>query len=284
MSTRAIEQLGTFWAMDSEGYVVNDASIDKITPPWSAIIDRAVQMYTSNLGNRLMSIYVRGSVSRGRGIPGWSDVDTFAIVHHDGGELFEWKDAPWTQELEQEMRRTNDCFSKIESMLVTYTDDLLRSRRGLAMVIKTQSACLYGEDLAARIDRFRPGREMILDLRWLRADIEGYVQKIQAAPDDQAVRKACSSLMKVLLRNGFELVMERAGKYTTDLYLCYRTFAEYYPHKEADMRRTLELYLNPVVDRELLVGWIRVFGKWMLQESSGLEIEHRSIENGLGTV
>ncbi len=50
------------------------------------------------------------------------------------------------------------------------------------------------------------------------------------------------------------------------------------------MRRTLELYLNPVVDRELLVGWIRVFGKWMLQESSGLEIEHRSIENGLGTV
>ncbi len=36
----------------------------------------------------------------------------------------------WMQELEQEMRRLNHCFSRIGCMIATYTDDSIRRRGG----------------------------------------------------------------------------------------------------------------------------------------------------------
>lgn len=70
---------------------------------------------------------------------------------------------------------------------------------------------------------------MMLNHRWLRDDIQELVEKRVFAKED------CKNMMKVMIRSGFELVMEREGQYTPDLFLCYHTFY-----------RCTHYYLNPV--------------------------------------
>ena len=73
-------------------------------------------------------------------------------------------------------------------------------------------------------------------------------------------------IMKVLLRSGFEVVMEREGKYTNDLYCCYQAFAKYYPARQNTMRRVLFLYLNPPIYDAEFLPVILDLGQMLLEE------------------
>ena len=70
--------------------------------------------------------------------------------------------------------------------------------------------------------------------------------------------------MKVIIRTGFELVMEMENQYTVDLYPCYKAFSKYYPEKENQMYRALELYLEPSDDVNFLRRFINEFGLWLI--------------------
>lgn len=77
--------------------------------------------------------------------------------------------------------------------------------------------------------------------------------------------------MKTLLRIGLELTLDKAGKYSRDLYPCYKIFSEYYQEKESNMREVLELALNPTDDMEYLISIKENFGQWLLLECSKQE-------------
>ncbi len=78
--------------------------------------------------------------------------------------------------------------------------------------------------------------------------------------------EAIQEFMKTLLRTGFELVMERLGKYTPDLYFCYEAFAQYYPQYESLMRKALYFYLYPDVDKADLALIIDALGPFLVKE------------------
>ena len=69
-----------------------------------------------------------------------------------------------------------------------------------------------------------------------------------------------------MLRTGFELVMERANKYTRDLYPCYKAFADYYPEKESQMKEILHYALNPTDDMEKIRKLRGDFFPWLVEE------------------
>ena len=78
----------------------------------------------------------------------------------------------------------------------------------------------------------------------------------------------CQEITKIIMRTGFELVMPKIKKFTPDLYLCYRSFSEYYPEQETKMKQALQLYLNPSQNVSFVKGFVENFGNWMIEEVS----------------
>ena len=73
----------------------------------------------------------------------------------------------------------------------------------------------------------------------------------------------CKAIMKIIIRVGFELIIEKEQQFTPDLYLCYKTFSKYYPTKETQMRQALDYFLNPITDLKTLEIFINQFGNWL---------------------
>lgn len=71
--------------------------------------------------------------------------------------------------------------------------------------------------------------------------------------------------MKVIIRSGFELVMEREQQYIPDFFLYYQTFSKYYPHQAAKMRQCLYYYLNPISSSPQLNTFIKNWTAHLLE-------------------
>lgn len=269
---RPIAPLGSYLKQDSRGFIINEASLEKIRPPWNEALEELKRAYRSNLKERLHSIYVRGSVPLGEAVEEVSDVDTFALIYPDGREFVLWERVSWEDELWENIRERYSRVADIEAATATFDERLREKNPGLAMLIQTQSVCLYGQDISAGLGSFRPGPEMMLDYSRLRPTLYSFREKLKER--GLATESECKSVLKRIIRAGFDLVMEREGRYTPALYLCYRSFAKYYPEREAEMRRALELYLNPPVQVEVLSAFVESFGRWLEQEVS------RRFENG----
>jgi len=211
----------------------------------------------------LDSIYLRGSTARGLHINEFSDIDTFALVYRPN---LRWKQAPWQSTLQLELQNTHSNLGEIEVMLNTYDKKLLENYPALAMQIKTQSLCLRGNDFAKKLPRFQPNESMMQYHQWLEADLDDFKAKKQINHSD------CQQLMKGFLRTGFELVMIREGRFTADLYWCYRTFSKYYPHYEAEMYRVLHFYLNPSKEKDQLIPLMDSIGKWLVSQVKKMKI------------
>ena len=84
LSRGAVLPHGRLQQLDSRGHVVNDAA--PVAEPWCAPLADAVAAWSSMEaelpGVQLVSVYARGSIVRGLGLPGVSDVDTlgYAVV------------------------------------------------------------------------------------------------------------------------------------------------------------------------------------------------------------
>ena len=71
---------GTFLDVDEHGNLISDAAFDKIVSPWREAVDYARQLEIQRLGDRLHSLYLRGSVPRGAALLDRSDLDLFAVL------------------------------------------------------------------------------------------------------------------------------------------------------------------------------------------------------------
>ena len=52
---------GRFLPVDADGYLLNDTSLDRLPSGWGAVVDAIVAEATAEHGERLHSVWVRGS-------------------------------------------------------------------------------------------------------------------------------------------------------------------------------------------------------------------------------
>jgi hypothetical protein len=200
---------------------------------------------------------LRGSVARGNSVDGFSDVDVFALIYDWKAR---WEMAGWQPDLQRELQVAFPFVREVEVMTSQYFDNFHQKNSRLAMIIKTQSLCIYGEDLNEVIPPFLPNKKMILHLTWLEEDVNDFLQK------EKITKLHCQEIAKILIRSGFELVMQKEQKFTTDLYLCYQVFSKYFPGKEQEMREMLHLYLNPMEDAFYLKKRVKEIGMWVVKK------------------
>lgn len=161
-----IKNIGRFCESDKNAYILNDASLTKVESDFLMIIEEVVEMYQTHLGLDLHSIYIRGSVPRGLGIKGVSDLDTIAITNKKPKDI----DLKWADKAEREI---NNKFSAVKGVEFSFYQikDIIETAAFsiIPFIIKTQSVCVHGEDLISQIPGFRAdktiGNEHLIHLR-----------------------------------------------------------------------------------------------------------------------
>ena len=193
-------------------------------------------------------------------VDGFSDLDVFALIENQ--EDWRWEPVPWLSELEGELLEKYPFIQELDGNISSYTDKFHVERPELAMLIKTQSLCLFGWDIRPELKNFRPGAEMALYYRWIRADVEHFLSLSQLTVT--AVRTICKQLIRTL----FELVMERMNEYTPDLYWCCWAFSDYYPKEKEQAYQLLKWYVNPELRPEKVKPFIEEFGNWTINNAN----------------
>lgn len=249
-----IKETGSVFEVDSEGFIINPASSGKIDPQWQQVLDAVVLAYQEVFGDKLVSVYVRGSVAKGQAVEGVSDVDCFAYVQLLEDEF----DRAEVREHEKKLSEEFSFVQKVE-MEIDPTSYAADDQFWIG-----QAVLLYGKDLLTK--KMRLDQEIIQHLKGI-TQISGKVQtKLSQDVRDGTVEDLCTWMCKQYLRAGIELCLSRSGKYSRDLYRCWEVFSEYYPEQSNNMKEVLYLALNPTSDKDKIAVLERFWAEWFLLE------------------
>ena len=255
-----IKPLGSFYRVDDEGYLVNDTSWEKIDRNYRNAINRAVEILT--LAIPISSIYLRGSVPKGNGIEGISDLDFIVLTDQDNEKVAELLNQKLTHEFPWVSGCEVSFFSQQELEKLTRFSII-------PFMLRTSSLCVYGNDVANGIPRFKPDRALANDhLIQLRNHINQAKMELNGNTDTEDIADCCTWIMKIIVRSGLALVMEQKAMYTRDLYPAYALFSAFYSQKEQEMKQALTYAIVPSNSADEVIRFLNGFGEWMIQESN----------------
>lgn len=265
---REIIPIGEVFYADDEGYIESTANLSYIHPIWNNVLADIVEKFKDEYHSSLHSVYLRGSIGMGTAVPGFSDIDVFALVCNEES-CNQWQGVAWSGNLEKELCQKYVFVKQIELRIYSFSGISAELNPTLAMILKTQSCCLYGKNVIDHIGRFKIGKEMILNLFML----EDYLAKFRSLSRLSASYSQFSEdLIKILIRSGFELVMQHTKKYTNSLYHCQQEFSWIYPEYAQDMRTLLHFYLNASLCGEKSEKLIFKVGLFILKEAKNAGI------------
>ena len=253
-----IHKSGAFLDTDENGDFISDSSADKITPPWCEAVEYARQLEVRHLGDRLHSLYLRGSIARGTALPGRSDLDLFAVVfngHHT--------DSSSSRPQFQDVLRRFPFITSVESSHITLAE-VFGPFHYYRFMMKISAVCIHGQDLLPEISPCNANAPIAGE--WFRIFphlVDHFVKEMDECNDEDSRTRLCHEMMKGFLRAGMLLVMKRRHGYTRDLYPSYECFSRYYPEKEPAMRRCLELAVNPISTPQMLLPFVKDLAGWM---------------------
>lgn len=256
-----ISELGNFFEVDINGYVVNSAAISKVPSHWLVPINDIKKACIKYLGTRLSGLYIKGSVVQGRVIDGVSDLDVLGFVTEKMPGDFDWIDS-----VNKVVTDRSHFVSNIDLWLDTVQSFF--SEISYQVMLKTQAVCIYGNDLSKEVKPFKPGKEIAINVYKIRGDIKRFRKYFEEKPNDlKLLKHKCRSIMKRIIRTGFELVIDKVKKYTRDLYPCFKEFCKYYPEHKHGMQRALELAINPATNTEMIINVLDDIGNWISKEA-----------------
>lgn len=253
---------GRLQPLDSRGCIVNDC-LDAVRPPWDAPLAHVMAEWRALEaipGVTLVSVYARGSIPRGLGLAGRSDVDTIGVVIVAGGMMGEaaalqlklWQEAAshrsdaaaslfpsYISGLDMSLVAADEASPLGRWLIAMSAGDapvhptgyghplsMFDMRKLDAFRIKTQGLRVHGANLAAGLPPFGP-RQGGLAPR-VRSDssraMDAFDRLIHEGRPAQA-RGVAVWLAKRALRAGMEMAAKDAGGYSRDLLPCYQAIA-----------------------------------------------------------
>ena len=262
-----IIKIGRLLKTDKNGFIVSESNADKIVSPWKEAVEEIKNIYLQHLGDIVHSIYVRGTISCGEAIEGISDIDTFAVITKKPEEI----NRSWVKETRKLLEQKYNFSTGVEIGFISFGelfdgDELFNDR----FTIKTQSACIYGENLAEKIPAFQADIHTASHFhRNLKKVLENAKKNIANNPDKEDIKEWCRWVMKRIIRAGFVLVMDKEQAFTRDLYPSYELFSKHFPEQEPKMKMALDLAISPTDNTEEIANFLDDFGVWMEEQVEG---------------
>lgn len=229
-----MKPIGTYYPIDAEGRVQNRASTDNIRPPWDELVEEVIAVYRTQLADDLHSVWIRGSVPAGTAVEGVSDLDSFAFCLNSNPF---WSSPTWAGSAAAQLSSKYPFVQGIEFITTPWRANISTKYPQLLPMIKTQAVQIAGQKINL------PGpqphlRDLKRNGRWIEDDWKAFKQRND---DSEAMR----TFIKTFIRGTFEEIMEREGKYATDLYPCIESISIYRPDWREDLEEMVEIFCIP---------------------------------------
>lgn len=255
--------MNDFWPQDEAGYLLNDASVDKIPSNYLPLIDDIKNIYLKYANDHIHSIYLFGSVVRGKAKPGLSDIDCLAIL----------KEPINTDWMQDERQKLIAQYPIISSVVFDFEllDEVIKENEfsWTAFILSIGGICIYGQDLLPNLPRLKPSNIIAnSELIQLEDNVKEAVEEIKKADTEEKVLYWCRRIMKNIIRDGFFLNMQKDNKFTPDVDLCFHQFIKHYPEQTVNMEKAVNYSKNPTTDKEELIMFLNSFGRWIIAEDN----------------
>lgn len=202
-----VSSTNDFWPQDKDGFLLNDASLNKVSPGYQSLIEDIKQVYMHHSFGRLHSLYLFGSVPRGKATSGLSDIDVLGVMKGKA----EWAINKWTdlgKWKEPERKRILETYPIISNVVFDFEPlSFVVERKHFswpAFLLSIGGVCIYGNDLVPQLPRFKPD-EVVANSELVQLDdnIQEAIREIHKCNSNEGVTYWCRRIVKNLLRDGF---------------------------------------------------------------------------------
>ncbi len=271
---------GRLWQVNANGFLVNDAKKENLTPQYQAVIDDVIQAYRDHIDNEIHSIYVTGSVPRGLAVEGQSDLDMFAVLEYYTEPELVMQD--WIPEAEQTIAEKHDCVSNVQ-METWIHGWLLHDPTEFsvsAFILRTHAVCVWGADMSPDVTAYQfSKRETRLaiandDIVQIDPDIEEAIEEIELDDSADNIRYWCKRICKNMIHAMFGLVMVDEFVHTRDIDVSVKYILKHYPDKRPDVEQAVNYIQSPTKSKQELLDFLNAFGQWLIDECDTWLDEH----------
>ena len=262
-----IQEVGGYFETDERGFIINPCAPEKIDQAYVPLLDTIIEDFQAKAKNHLLAVYLRGSVPAGKAVAGFSDLDVVGLLKWDKKYRFiRWGSASWEAETNAALLPSYPFVKQIDLAIAHHDPSFPGQNLDVKMVLKTQGLCIWGTEILHSVPPFMVGKAVMINYKWVARNLQAWRDREGEWKDEAEEAAFLQDMMKTVIRGGFELVLQRVKRYTVDLYPCYAAFAEYYPEKEAEMRKALHTYLNPLEAIEEGRALMSEFVPWLAEE------------------
>lgn len=272
-----VKKYGSPWNMNKEGYFIPDAHINKVITPYREVVDDLVKAYLENAKEEIHSIYIRGTVARGNAVYGVSDLDSYAITYREVPA----EKGQWVSVEEKSIAEKHPFITGVQiGLLPKFLFESNGAARYMRFVLKTQSACAYGQDLIPQMESFGLNKYVLnFDISYIETAIHKVLEAIHVNDSSDNVSLECHHLMKKIVRTGLSLVASEENVYSRDLGYCYEYFSKVFPNKSLEMKKAVEWTIHPTNNKNELEFYLHTFGSWLIERANEwLDIHNPSRE------
>lgn len=246
--------------IDADGYIltVTEAPIQPEFQPLLADICATL----SQSARELHGIYLYGSIARGEGEAGVSDLDLSLI-------LIEPADAPALEQLESArlaLEQRHPSVTKIDFDIGHRAQVLApENRNSWGFWLKHHCRCVWGEDLSQHFEAFRPSRAIAVAVN---GDFEqalmAYLVRIEQASTEHTRHRLQREASRALIRATHTLRADDAQMWPHTLEEYVGLFVQHYPNMRVQIAYFLFEARNPSAEGEAFATRLRAFLSWMV--------------------
>jgi uncharacterized protein len=247
--------------LDPEGYILPEADLAKVPPAYRGVPQAAAALLARELGPRLHSGYLYGSVVRGNAVPGRSDVDLVAVLLTPPDAA----DRVAAGRVEQGLVARFPIVPTA-GVALTHLGEVrsARQRYGLQVFLRELSVCVHGEDLRPGLPRTRPSAAVAAAFHEDTPVVLARAREaLRTRSDPEAVRRASRIAARRMVQGGFAVVMARDGVWATVLEEQAAAVAAAFPRWAAAAGQAAEQGRRPVADPDAVAALLETFGRWV---------------------
>jgi len=248
--------------VDAEGFILTVPHVP-VQREFQPLLEAACNVLSQpDLG--VDGLYLYGSVARGDALPGVSDLDLTVVLCE-----------PPTSAVLERLERVR-CDLAVRYPQVTKVDFDIGSRAQVLAIengnswgfwLKHHCRCVWGNDLSAQFERFRPSLDIALAVNGdFEAVLTAYLGRIAHAANEQERLRLQREASRKLLRSTQILCGEQASwPHTLEMHVA--LFVKEYPSKMTQVAFFLFEARNPSADRETFTARLQAFQAWMVAQS-----------------
>lgn len=250
-------------AVDKNGFI-SQPDFSGFQPGFSPLISDVIQRLTAALPDLIHSVYVYGSIIDGSAVETLSDLDLTLIYRREP----DTDEVAQTDAIKSSLEQDYPVVSKIDIDPGVLEDVMLPANVNLwGYWLKHHCVCIYGEDLRARFEPFRPSREIAVAVNGdFLAVLNGYVALMKPTlepPQRHGLQRAAA---RKAIRSTNMLREENDRDWPVSLEELCEKFNDRYPALTEEMDYLLSISYRPRGDIMAFAGRITTFGYWLNAE------------------